>query len=166
MGVGPEPATGSVDKILLQTYADADWGGDREDRKSVSGYLVMIGGAVICSASKKQNSVALSSCEAELYALTAAAAEALAVAELLRELLYGVVARAATDSDAARAVTGRRGAGTGLKHVELRRLCVQDWVATNRLEVHREPGVSSVADIGTKHLPCERLRALASYRRP
>lgn len=33
--------------VLLVLYVDADWGGDTEDRKSTSGYLVQIGGSSV-----------------------------------------------------------------------------------------------------------------------
>ncbi len=40
-------------------YSDADWAGDREDRKSTSGYLFQIAGGPVSWRSKKQDTVAL-----------------------------------------------------------------------------------------------------------
>ena len=51
-------------------YSDADWGGDREDRKSTSGYLFQVAGGPVSWRSKKQDSVALSTAEAEYMALS------------------------------------------------------------------------------------------------
>lgn len=43
----------------LTYYVDADWAGDRTDRKSTSGYVFLYGGAVVSWCSKKQTSVAM-----------------------------------------------------------------------------------------------------------
>ena len=56
-------------------YSDADWGGDKNTRKSTSGFIFMFNGGAISWASRKQSTVALSSTESEYMALTAAAKE-------------------------------------------------------------------------------------------
>ena len=58
----------TVDDLQLIGYVDADWAGDKTDRKSTSGYLFKLGEGVISWLSKKQGSVALSSTEAEYIA--------------------------------------------------------------------------------------------------
>ncbi|XP_047149354.1 secreted RxLR effector protein 161-like [Vigna umbellata] len=50
---------------ILKAWCDADWSGDQVNRKSTFGYLFKLMGASISWCSKKQNVVALSSCEAE-----------------------------------------------------------------------------------------------------
>jgi len=49
----------------LVGFSDSDWGDDRDDRKSTSGYVFTMGGTAISWKSKKQGVVALSSTEAE-----------------------------------------------------------------------------------------------------
>ena len=46
-------------------YCDSDWGGDRDSRKSISGYCFSLGSGPFSWSSKKQPTVALSSTEAE-----------------------------------------------------------------------------------------------------
>ena len=70
-------------------YADADWAGDRSDRKSISGWVAKINGDPISWSSKKQRVVALSTCEAELYAEAAAIQEVLWIRGILAELDLG-----------------------------------------------------------------------------
>ena len=67
-------------------YSDADWAGDREDRKSTSGYLFQIAGGPISWRSKKQDTVALSTAEAEYVALSSAAQETVWLRRLISEL--------------------------------------------------------------------------------
>ena len=78
-------------------YSDADWAGDLDTRKSTGGYVCVLTdgesdsqGEPIPSAvswsSKRQQTVALSSTEAEYMALTQAAKEAIWVSRFLAEL--------------------------------------------------------------------------------
>ena len=66
-------------------YSDADWAGDTDDCKSMSGYMFQISGAVIAWKSKKQTCVVLSTTEAEYMALASAAQEAIWMRQLLRD---------------------------------------------------------------------------------
>jgi hypothetical protein len=49
-------------------YSDVDWAGCKIDRKSTSGTCQFLGRSLVSRASKKQNSVALSTAEAEYIA--------------------------------------------------------------------------------------------------
>ncbi|XP_047341670.1 uncharacterized mitochondrial protein AtMg00810-like [Impatiens glandulifera] len=62
-------------KFVLQGYADADFAGDRDDRKSTSGFVFFCGNTSISWSSRKQGSVSLSTTEAEYKASTHAAQE-------------------------------------------------------------------------------------------
>ena len=57
--------------------SDADWASDVFDRKSISGYLFYFEGSIVSWSVVKQKSIALSSTEAEYYAMTRAFKEAL-----------------------------------------------------------------------------------------
>jgi hypothetical protein len=54
----------------LQGYCDADYAGDTEDRRSVSGYMFFLGGGPISWNSTKQRCVSTSTTEAEYVALS------------------------------------------------------------------------------------------------
>jgi hypothetical protein len=62
------------ERLKLVGYSDADWAGDKEDGKSTSGYLIMLGGNLITWKSKKQKvtstSTAMSEIEAMYYGIT------------------------------------------------------------------------------------------------
>ncbi|CAL0306597.1 unnamed protein product [Lupinus luteus] len=52
----------------LIAFSDADWCGDKTDRKSTTGYFFLFNNALISWCSKKQDVVALSTCESEYIA--------------------------------------------------------------------------------------------------
>jgi hypothetical protein len=70
-------------KPRLQGFADADWAGDDETRKSVSGFCFTLSGAAITWTSSQQSVIALSSCEAEYVALSTAAQQAIYLKNLM-----------------------------------------------------------------------------------
>ncbi|CAN6726858.1 unnamed protein product [Malus baccata var. baccata] len=59
----------------LQSYSDADWAGDPNNRRSTSGFVVFLGSNPISWASKKQHTVSRSSTEVGYHALAITAAE-------------------------------------------------------------------------------------------
>ena len=70
----------------LSVYSDSDWAGCVATRKSTSGGVAMIGGHLLKSYSRQQKTIALSSAEAELYALVAASAEAMGLVAYAKDL--------------------------------------------------------------------------------
>ena len=69
----------------ITAYTDASHGNSL-DRKSTSGTIIKLYGNTICWQSKKQKCVALSSTEAEYYAISQAVCEALWVRQWLTEV--------------------------------------------------------------------------------
>ena len=67
-------------------FSDADWAGDVSDRRSTSGYVFCMCGGAVSWRSKKQDSVALSTAEAEYIALSSAAQESVWLRRLTTEL--------------------------------------------------------------------------------
>eukprot|EP00253_Pinus_taeda_P035207 PITA_35207 len=61
--------------ISLQGYVDADMAGDRDNRRSTTGYVFTVGGTTVSWVSKIQSVVALSTIEVEYVAATEASNE-------------------------------------------------------------------------------------------
>ncbi|XP_042497505.1 secreted RxLR effector protein 161-like [Macadamia integrifolia] len=57
-----------AEKLEVIGYSDDDFGGDRDDSKSTSGYVFIYGGAIVSWRSKKQGCVARHPLEAEYVA--------------------------------------------------------------------------------------------------
>ncbi|KAI0999788.1 hypothetical protein K3495_g8413 [Podosphaera aphanis] len=70
----------------FSVYSDADWASDKADRKSVSGGVIMFYGGPISWLSRKQRSVATSSCDSEYIALSISAKQRQWVAQVFRDL--------------------------------------------------------------------------------
>ncbi|XP_013589286.1 PREDICTED: uncharacterized protein LOC106297627 [Brassica oleracea var. oleracea] len=67
-------------------YCDADWAGDRVDRRSTTGYCTFIGGNLVTWKSKKQKVVSCSSAEAEYRAMKKLTSELIWIKGLLKDL--------------------------------------------------------------------------------
>ena len=67
-------------------YTDADWAGDRDTRRSTSGFVFNIGSGAISWCSKRQPTVALSTFGAEYMGQTEAIKKAVWLKSLLSEI--------------------------------------------------------------------------------
>ncbi|KAL0876602.1 hypothetical protein Bca101_026307 [Brassica carinata] len=67
-------------------YCDADWAGDRSDRRSTTGYCTFIGGNLVTWKSKKQKVVSCSSAEAEYRAMLKLTNELVWIKGILKHL--------------------------------------------------------------------------------
>ena len=62
---------------MLIGFCDSDWGGSEDDMKSISGYAFLFGSGAFSWALVKQNSVALSTAEAEYVSVEEATTQAI-----------------------------------------------------------------------------------------
>lgn len=76
----------SFDRAGVHGYANYNFSGDQDKRKSTIGYTFIIGGASISWSSRKQGIMDLSSCEAEYVAASYAACQSLWIEIMLEEL--------------------------------------------------------------------------------
>ena len=95
----------------IDTYVDSDWAGCATSRRSTSGMALYFLGTLITSQSRTQATVALSSGEAELYAIGLGVSESLFIRSLLLEsqLSKNVNIRIHTDSTAGKSMATRFG---------------------------------------------------------
>ena len=137
----------------ISVFCDSDWGGDRLSRKSTIGGAICLGQHCVKTWSSTQGAIALSSAEAEFYALIDGVLRAKWANTVLRELGCPVspVARVFTDSAAAKSFVSRRGLGK-MRHLEIRDLWLQREVGEGKVVVLKVPGTANPADTMTKFL--------------
>ena len=105
---------------------------------------------MIKSWSTTQATVALSSGEAELYALAKGASQSLGLVALAGDMGVDMDARVHIDSSAALGITSRKGLGK-LRHVRVQTLWVQDKLKEKELLLAKVLGEENVADLFTKN---------------
>ena len=135
----------------INVYVDSDWAGCKRTRKSTTGGVMMFGNACLCSWSRTQSVQALSSAEAEFYAVGTGIVEGLCMQQLLRELDIHVKLVVHTDSSSGKSYCERLGVGR-MKHIELRYLWVQSCVKNGRVQLRKVATADNPGDLGTKHL--------------
>ena len=137
----------------LFAHVDSNWAGD-DERRSTSGYVFWLAGSLISWASKKQRSVSISSCEAEYYAASLAAAEAKWLRTLLAELQQ--VCRKATtiyeDNTGCIRLSKDPCSHTKSKHIAIRHHFVREAVEANIVELIYIKTTDNIADLFTKVL--------------
>ena len=137
--------------LLLNTFTDSDWAGELRTRKSTSGGMVCIGDHCVRSWASNQNVIALSSGEAEFYALVKGASVALGIKALLEDLGVKVRIRLITDASTGKAIAARRGLGK-IRHLDTSQLWLQSQVQDGTIELVKIKNTWNTADLFTKHL--------------
>jgi len=151
-GGGGGPRDGVV--VLAPSFCDADWAGDRTDRRSTTGYVVKVNGSTVSWASKKQTTVALSSAEAEYMAAGAAVQEMLWVRSLLREMGFEQDGASVLlcDNQAAMAMAANDVHHARTKHIDIRHHFIREHVAAGTVRLEYVASADQQADILTKPL--------------
>ena len=132
-------------------YTDSDWAGCRSTCRSTSGGLEMFGQHCLKSWSSTQATVALSSAEAELYALTKGTAQGLGLVSLMADFGVAISVTVHTDASAAIGIVRRAGLGK-LRHLNVRYLWIQGQVKSDAIKLLKVLGTENPADLLTKNL--------------
>ena len=147
-----------ADRRKASGMTDSDWA----VRHSTSGWVFQYGSAAISWGSKKQKTVALSSCEAEIMAASESAKEALYLKKHLEEmgLHDGSPMSLSSDNSAAIALTYNPEHHDRVKHIERRHFFIREAVANDQLVVPYVPTAKNMADFFTKCLPPRQFKAM------
>ena len=150
-------------KYNLEAFSDASWGDDKSSRKSTSSGVVFLNGMLICSLCRTQATVALSSCESELYAANSTMSESLYLNQLLKWLVSDscetnsdiVRQKLYVDSSSAQSFIQRAGLGR-MKHISARMMYLQQLLRKHCFQLCRIPTKFNPSDLNTKRLSKER----------
>ena len=134
--------------------SDADWASDAVDRKSISGYSFYFEGSLVSWSAVKQKSIALSSTEAEYYAMTHAFKEALWLRAFLSSLKFPVPRPfpILSDNQAACSLSNSPAISARSKHIDIRHHFIRDHVQAGSFATTWIPTADMPVDIFTKVL--------------
>ena len=136
------------------SQCDSNYAKDPNDRKSISGRINTVGGTLSNWTSKKQGAVTLSSTEAEYYALSECAQEAIFTQNLLMELTkIKQTAIIYEDNLGAIFLTKNHQVSQRTKHIDIRQHFLRDLVEDKLLEVRFVRSENNSSDITTKNTP-------------
>jgi hypothetical protein len=142
-------------ELRVESAADSDWASDKEDRKSISGYITTIGGCLVNWSSRKQDCVTLSSTEAEVVAAAAATTDMIHVQQLLGEIFPIAQLRKMLlreDNMGAIFIIKNQSIGQRTKHIDIRLRFMNDLVIEGKLAVEHIASADNPCDPQTKNV--------------
>ena len=153
---------GAARHCILHSFSDASFAPYRfNGRKGITGGVVFCEGGLVRSIARQQQSVSLSSCEAELYALQAVSQESVAFSQFCQRIYVGLgemrpksVPKILLESDSSSALQLLVGQDIPKRsrHVEIRLAWMKSKMASGELEIEHRAGTDNVADLFTKCL--------------
>lgn len=148
--------TYTKDDLDIVGYVDADWASNTVDRRSYTGYCFKLSGAVISHECRKQQTVALSSTEAEYMGVCEASKEAIFLKNVLLDLTEKDIGPIVlfNDNQSAKRLTENCMYYKRSKHIDVRFHFIRDVVASNLVKIVYLHTSNMIADIFTKSLPC------------
>lgn len=144
-------------------YADADYAGCKVDRKSTSGTCQFLGRSLVSWSSKKQNSVALSTAEAEYVSAGSCCAQLLWMKQTLRD--YGLnVSKIPLlcDNESTIKIANNPVQHSQTKHIDIRHHFLRDHSTKGDIDIQHVRTDKQLADIFTKPLDETRFCELRS----
>ena len=154
------------DGVTLIGYSDADWASSTDDRRSISGYCFSLNraGPLISWKSRKQPTVALSSCEAEYIALAAAVQQGMYLTQMIKDigevsgpvLIFG-------DNQGTIALSKNPVNQQRSKHIDVRCHFIRSVQNAGKTVIKYCPTADMVADVLTKPVTKFKLEKFRSY---
>jgi hypothetical protein len=134
-------------------YSDADWAGCKVDRKSTSGTCQFLGRSPVSWASKKQNSITLSTAEAEYITVGQCYAQLLWMRQTLRDYGYKLSkVPLLCDNESAIRMADNPIEHSCTKHIDIQYHFLSDHQQRGDIEIAYVNTKNQLADIFTKPL--------------
>ena len=153
-------------KLELSIFVDSDHGGNVDDRKSISGYIVYLGTTPIVWRSRRQKGKpAVSSCEAEYISLSAGINEVVWIIFFLSELGFKVPCPVPMycDNTSASALAYNPVHHDRTKHIDIRHHRIREFILDGTVEMVYVKSEDNPADIFTKSTSVGVFKRLIAY---
>lgn len=136
------------------THSDADLGGDADNARLTSGFVILVGGGAVLWSSWLQQQVLLSSTEAEYMTTVATRCEIIWMRTFFDEIGYDTSEPSTLflDNASAMQVAKNPEHQSTMKHVHQSYHWLQERVVEGDIKVIHVPGSENIADIFTKPL--------------
>ena len=143
---------GQNDCSELIAYSDSDWAGDKDTRRSTTGFCFLFTGASVAWAARKQRTVALSSTEAEYMAVTACAKHTKWTISILEQLNFDVELPfdIFMDSKGAKDIAENPKHHDRTKHIDIQHHYIRELVSDDTILISPVNSDDNTADIFTK----------------
>jgi hypothetical protein len=152
---------GAAGDTSFKGYCDADYAGDIDTRRSTTGYVFMLNGGAVSWSSKRQQTVAASTTEAEYMAAAAAVKEGLWIRKLLADLDLSIgTITIMADNQSAIKLLRNPISSVRSKHIDVMHHFARERVQRNEVAFCYTPTSNMLADMLTKpvneakHLLC------------
>ncbi|KAE8222892.1 hypothetical protein CF319_g3985 [Tilletia indica] len=145
---------GGAEDLQVRGYVDADWAADKDDRKSMSGYVFTVGGGAVSWGARKQGAVALSTAEAEYIAAGVAGREAVMLKGALTACgqLVGTITVHCDNQAAIQLVRNPGSHHDRSKHIDIVHHWIRDQTQQGAFDFEYIPTDLNPADAFTKSL--------------
>jgi hypothetical protein len=139
------------DPLQLLGFVDANWGGDVDTRRSISGFVFYVAGGPVSWCSRIQRTVALSSAEAEYLAISDACKDCVWLRSLLAELGFPQGPTVIwEDNQSAIAISRNPVQRRRTRHIDIRHHYVRDLVESAVISLQYCCSAEMIADLLTK----------------
>ena len=145
---------------IIKIYVDSDYAGDKDTRRSVTGYTIYVNGVLIAPKSRLQKTVSLSSCEAEYKATTDRCNEVQFIRQLLESM--GITVRYPIPmyiDNVGAMFLGNNQCSTRTKHIDVRHHYIRELIDQNIIKLIFVRTDKNFADYYTKNVSGERFTA-------
>ena len=150
----------------LVGYADSDYNGDLDGRRSTTWYIFTLSGSPISWNSTLQSSEALSNTEVEYMAAGEAAKEAIWLRGVVDSFGVTGMLRAITIhsvSQSAIYLAKNPVFHKGTKHIETRYYKIREWIEDGKRDLQKIDTSENLADMLTKVIPAAKFKASLDF---
>jgi len=151
--------------LNLIGYVDSDFAGCKNTRRSTEGTIFIVAGGPVSWESKQQDTVTLSTIEAEYMAFSRTMTQAILISKYFDEVglptQKPIIIHADNSGAISNSINHKNHQRT--KHIDVHHHFVKEHTKSGEIVFQYIPSTENIANILTKSLPCEATRKFASY---